>query len=496
VFSRQRKHKIGEHGFRHCHHAPASIFHGSLTVPRDTTVTKSTVTMSNNPKKKSIDAKMVPFSLRERLHELTGNEFKLWMYLYLRSDKHRDAYPSNDVIMAETGISERNLTRLKQSLRKKGWMTSTQRYRDNGSLSSMNENVTIPAKMAPMDTCQDGTHTPAKVAPISLPELQVSSPPNWHPLEVPTLEVPTTEEPTGEDLSKQAREQVQPSADSAALEPEEQEQNRSGLGNEDQEQEQNQNQNPSGPQTFQELVDSDKFFTKPTELLFKISPNITDAMVQEQLPLCSRILEHFHVPDEFQVLAAEMVLRYNRAHRSGKYASKEDKKLYIRTASQFLKALESDSASLMNDYDGHEFERCEACQQNNVWHYDALIEEIQKERVAKEQARLRAIEEEKRNAEKKAKEVRWSAYEFVRSTPEQKEKLKALRTFDLTALVKSYSGSDGKPKMSAPAVDAAARFFADRNTPFTREEWDFVVMDATEAYRSKLGDYAAVGGAP
>jgi hypothetical protein len=32
------------------------------------------------------------------------------------------------------------------------------------------------------------------------------------------------------------------------------------------------------------------------------------------------------------VQAAELVLKFNRAHRSGKYATKDDKKLYRTTA--------------------------------------------------------------------------------------------------------------------------------------------------------------------
>jgi len=155
---------------------------------------------NNNPKKIKIDSKMVPFSLRERLHELTGNEFMLWMCLFLHSDREGEAYPSNKVLMEETGISERNLVRLKQSLRKKGWLPkSTQRYRDNGSLSSMNEKVAIPAKLAPIDTCQNDTHIPAKFAPMSLPEWQVGYLPNCGGLEVPTVEVPNIEEPNSKD---------------------------------------------------------------------------------------------------------------------------------------------------------------------------------------------------------------------------------------------------------------------------------------------------------
>jgi hypothetical protein len=447
--------------------------------------------MSSNTKKKPIDAKLIPFSLRERLHEFTGNEFKLWMCLYLHSDREGEAYPSNKTLMQETGLTRNTLAEAKKGLRAKGWMTSTQRYRENGTLSSMEEKLTIPKSG---DIPNNRGYIPPKTGDTPPQNLGIQYPQNSGGLEVPTIEVPNTEEPTGVNFSsKKDSEQVPPSADSAASAFGEQEQDQplSGLGTEA---EQNQNQ----PQTFQELVDSNSYFTQPTELLFKISPNITDAMVRGQLPLCTRILEHFRVPEGFEVLAAEMVLLYNRAHRSGKYASKQDKKLYIRTASQFLKALESDSASLMNDYDAHAFDQCEVCQQNGVWHYDKLIKEVQDDRVAKEEARLRAIENAKavaeQIAEEKAKQDRWAAYVFDKSTPEQKERLKALRTFDLTAVVKTYGDSEGRTEVSvAQAVNAAARFFADRGTPFTREEWDSVMADATEAHRSRLRAHAAAG---
>ena len=55
-------------------------------------------------------------------------------------------------------------------------------------------------------------------------------------------------------------------------------------------------------------------FEPAIDLLHRISPNITDAMVREQLPLCARILSFFADTGEYNVQAAELVLKFNRAH--------------------------------------------------------------------------------------------------------------------------------------------------------------------------------------
>jgi hypothetical protein len=88
---------------------------------------------------------------------------------------------------------------------------------------------------------------------------------------------------------------------------------------------------------------------------------------------------YFADADEYMVRAAELVLKFNRAHRSGKFATKEDKKLYIRTAVQFLKALESASASLMNDYDSHDFKNCETCRNAGVFEYKAFVRKVRED---------------------------------------------------------------------------------------------------------------------
>jgi|SRR5579884_3503805 len=136
-------------------------------------------------------------------------------------------------------------------------------------------------------------------------------------------------------------------------------------------------------------------------------------MVQEQLPLCARILEFFDWDREYAVVSADMVLRWNRAHRSGKYATREDKKLFIRTAAQFLNALESPTASLMNDYASHDFDNCEVCKNNKIFDYKKFIRWIREDEAATkrrraEEAKAKVIEAAKHaeEAAKRAEEER------------------------------------------------------------------------------------------
>lgn len=170
--------------------------------------------------------------------------------------------------------------------------------------------------------------------------------------------------------------------------------------------EQNQKQNqPLLPQTREEMYNDGlgSEFEPAIDLLHRISPNITDAMVREQLPLCARILSFFADTGEYNVQAAELVLKFNRAHRSGKYANKDDKKLYIRTAAQFLKALESENAFLLNDYDSHDFKNCETCREAEVFNYKVWLREIrlQEQRDAEQQRKneLAAAQRAARKAE-------------------------------------------------------------------------------------------------
>jgi hypothetical protein len=89
--------------------------------------------------------KMIPVSMRECLHEFTGSELKVFMCLYLHSGKDNTAYPTNELMMQETGLSHNTLQEAKQELRKKGFSVALfQRKRSDGSLSSMTEKLLLP----------------------------------------------------------------------------------------------------------------------------------------------------------------------------------------------------------------------------------------------------------------------------------------------------------------------------------------------------------------
>ena len=154
-------------------------------------------------KRKIPPFKMIPVVMREHLHEFTGSELKLWLYLYLRSDKTQDAFPSNDLIMAETGLSHNTLAEAKKGLRAKGFTCSTQRYRENGSLSTMNESVCIPKNWG---------YISPEVGGIPPQEVGIGYPQKLGIPEVDTLAVaasPHTEKPDTskpEDLSERASE--------------------------------------------------------------------------------------------------------------------------------------------------------------------------------------------------------------------------------------------------------------------------------------------------
>src|SRR5207245_11654114 len=66
--------------------------------------------------------KKIPVTMRSHLHELTGNELKVWMYFHLRSGADATSYPSNKLIAQETGINIETVKLAKAKLRKLGWL--------------------------------------------------------------------------------------------------------------------------------------------------------------------------------------------------------------------------------------------------------------------------------------------------------------------------------------------------------------------------------------
>jgi hypothetical protein len=71
----------------------------------------------------------LPGDLLDHLAELTGNEYKVWTYYYLRSDGNLQCHPSNQTIEEKTGLSERTVKGCKRHLIKKGWLGYTGDYK-------------------------------------------------------------------------------------------------------------------------------------------------------------------------------------------------------------------------------------------------------------------------------------------------------------------------------------------------------------------------------
>ena len=82
---------------------------------------------------------------RDRLGELTGNELKVWMYLWLRTNGELTAFPGNDTIASELNIGVDTVKDAKRGLRAKGWTSrESQRRRENGTMSTVVEKTHLP----------------------------------------------------------------------------------------------------------------------------------------------------------------------------------------------------------------------------------------------------------------------------------------------------------------------------------------------------------------
>lgn len=170
--------------------------------------------------------------------------------------------------------------------------------------------------------------------------------------------------------------------------------------------EEKKNQPQEDPHPISEIEEefwTQEIFTERGELMFAINPKPSVAAIEKGLPICDRILAHFDdVPEDYRGLAVTMVLKYNRAHRGHQYATKEDRKLYIRTAEQFLKALESDNATLMNDCLTHDCDDCELCLKAGALNYRKLIADMINEKRRSDEKR-RAAEAARLEAERLSK---------------------------------------------------------------------------------------------
>ncbi|MGB9435062.1 MAG: hypothetical protein WBQ89_22645 [Candidatus Acidiferrum sp.] len=84
-------------------------------------------------------------ALRDNLGQLTGDELKVWMYLWLRTAEEGTAYPGNETMSRELDIYLAGIKKAKKGLRAKGWLSSNgQRVRADGTFSTVLESVHQP----------------------------------------------------------------------------------------------------------------------------------------------------------------------------------------------------------------------------------------------------------------------------------------------------------------------------------------------------------------
>jgi hypothetical protein len=89
--------------------------------------------------------KLVPFSLRDRLHELRGGELALWLAYWLHSNPDGLAFPGRKLLLKETWLNADVITRLRRQLVQRGWLVPAVRQRKtNGQFSSSVFIVQIP----------------------------------------------------------------------------------------------------------------------------------------------------------------------------------------------------------------------------------------------------------------------------------------------------------------------------------------------------------------
>jgi hypothetical protein len=96
-------------------------------------------------KKKPFKIIMDAPAFRSRLGELTGDELKVWMYLWMHTNGEGTAFPGNETISRDLNIYLRGVKLAKKALREKGWLVKVeQRVRPDGTFSTCLEEVRTP----------------------------------------------------------------------------------------------------------------------------------------------------------------------------------------------------------------------------------------------------------------------------------------------------------------------------------------------------------------
>ena len=157
-------------------------------------------------------------ALRGRLGDLTGDELKVWMHLWLRTNKGSHGIPQQrDYEPGTPHLLGRN-QKAKKGLREKGWLSSNgQRVRQDGTFSTVLESVHQP--WVGNDTNRGSESDPAvgrKSAHGTVGRNTDDGKPTQQKEHSVNLEVPpaaNSENPEGEKASKQVSKEEAPLAD-------------------------------------------------------------------------------------------------------------------------------------------------------------------------------------------------------------------------------------------------------------------------------------------
>ena len=234
----------------------------------------------------------------------------------------------------------------------------------------------------------------------------------------------------------------------------------------DQPEEQDQKQPQPLPQTVDEFWQGN-LDMEAKEVVYTIKPNMTDALVQREVPLVVKALQF--IPADMDAMD---LLRWNHAHKRGA--------LYIRSAGAFLNAVSTGELTLLNDYDNHEFDKCKICLDNGIVHTRTMRRALAEERERKAQQQ-RAHEAALAAAErKKERDARWAQYDFTQQpSAESKTLFRQHRKFELDAAMRFWH----ERHTPLSVLNSVILYLTNTGVHFGREDFDSSMEDAFAAWK-------------
>jgi hypothetical protein len=429
--------------------------------------------------------KKIPVDVIDRLLGLSEAQLKVWLYHYRREGggEQRKSYSSRTTCEAITGLKPNTIIKARTWLTRHGWLKEVGRrqtgfqgqpireyvcFFGNGDRNPSKGDANPPSDDQTMIsvTVQRGSQSPLNgdANPPEVDTVQVT--PFAALPAIPTEVFRPTNSDGSERVSEQVVDAVSPAADHA-------------------------NENSSRvPRTVEEFWDAAGSIGEDHqayELMHLFKPVLTDAVVQKHLPAAIQITKL--IPEDID---AVQLVKWNRLHRDHKYATKQDKAMYLRSPEQMLKALTSENGNLLNDYETHDFEGCSICQEHCIVHTRTLRAEIaaKREQERREYQKQLAAEAEARRKTEEARLKResWAAYDFTAPNADTKQSFMKLREFDadhdnwLPEYNVPTEQGMGFPLRLKPVLDATVRFCTGWNEPFSLDEFRDVFDDAYECW--------------